>query len=61
MLNIVRLNSGQRLTLLEALSWAEAHDKSVRILTDTDKDGNTFLKYDIGNTGWTPPLYGEEF
>lgn len=58
--NIVRLSTTDTDYLLDALTVAAVTRKSVRICTGRDNRG-PWLKYDIGNTGWTPPIYGEEY
>ena len=54
--NIVRLEPALTLSLAERLTFADLKGLSVRICTGRDSRG-TWIKYDIGNTGWTPPLY----
>jgi hypothetical protein len=59
--NIVRLHPDTVTILMERLSYADLAGKSVRIVTGTNNKGETFLKFDIGNSGWTPPIYGVEW
>jgi hypothetical protein len=59
MQNIVSLSPALILVLAERLTYADLHAKSFRVQTGTDKDGRTWLKYDVGG-GWTPPLYGDD-
>lgn len=56
--NITRLHSHQILTLAERLTYADANGLSVRISTGVNYLGH-YIMWDIGNTGWTPPLYGD--
>jgi len=59
--NIVRLSPSAVTTLMERLAHADLTGASVRIMTGMDMVQGTYIKYDIGNTGWTPPIYGEIF
>lgn len=55
--NIVRLSPATILHLAENLTAADLHGRSVRVMTGTDGEGRTYLKWDAGS-GWTPPYYG---
>lgn len=56
----VRLTNEVRTNLILALTYAAEHGRSARIATGQDQHGN-WIKWDIGNTGWTPPYYGVEW
>lgn len=58
MLNIVRLSPDQNRAMQNALAWCVENNRSFRICTGSDKNG-TWVKWDAGNTGWTPPLYSD--
>jgi hypothetical protein len=60
MQNIVRLTEEQCLRLAEAATRADRHGVTLRVATGTS-DAGSFIMWDVGNTGWTPPFYGEEY
>jgi hypothetical protein len=55
--SIVRLGQSEILHLAENLTAADLRGASVRVMTGTDNEGRTFIKWDAGS-GWTPPYYG---
>lgn len=61
--NIVRLSPHDAHNLADRLLNAVEGGHSVRIMTGTARWGTdakerSYIKYDIGNTGWTPPIFG---
>lgn len=58
--NIVRLDPNQVARLRLATGRAQMEGMSLRVCTGVDSNGKWF-KFDVGNTGWTEPLYGLEF
>lgn len=64
--SIVRLNEETLIRLYEAATRADAEGRSFRICTGTSMvecQGTlvrrSWVKWDVGNTGWTPPYYSE--
>jgi len=57
MFNVVRLDADTCIRLMEAASRADVQGVSLRVHTGTDAHGS-YIKWDVGNTGWTPPYYG---
>ena len=60
--DIVRLSSTDTAILYNRLHQRaeDAYIPTLRICTGEDSRGR-WVKYDLGNTGWTPPLYHQEF
>ena len=58
--NIVRLPPRTLARLSVAVNAAMAGGRSLRVCTGTDKNG-TWFKFDVGNTGWTEPIYGLDY
>jgi hypothetical protein len=54
--DIVRLSPNDAHLLADRLLNAVEGGHSVRICTG-NFNGDAWLKYDIGNTGWTAPIY----
>ena len=58
--NIVRLPPRVLARLADATQVALTEGRSLRVCTGTDKNG-TWFKFDVGNSGWTEPLYGLDY
>lgn len=58
--NIVWLDQNTLIRLYEAATRADAQGRSFRVCTGRDSTG-AWVKWDVGNTGWTPPYYSAGF
>ena len=61
MQDIAELTEEQAVALSHALNRAVLHGNRVRIMTGTDNDGFTYIKWAIGGYMWTPAQFGQDY